>query len=375
MSASSVNEFGQNVLQQLFRSQNFTGNVAFSGVSLYVTMAILSVGLREKTAKQLADFMGNDFQKLHDEKNWKGSESADELTRLRKGIETSSTLSSVLFHGVPVHKSFEQISKDIFGLELDKIDFTDPTKAMNKMNKFVEKATKGMLKDVFKQPMEQDTLMVLINVLYFYGEWEKKFSRDLTSKKPFETGQEEVMVDMMYEKEDYQIYLDDDNNVDYIFLSFKREGLYGVVVLPRPGIQLKDILNNKSSYDLNRPFELSKERKARLELPKFNFMSELNLVQTFMDNNVSDLFTRGQADMSGMISGSGFVGSLIQVAKINVDETGTTASAATVLRIQPASLEWDVVDFFVRRPFVYHIYHSNMDLILFSAIVTNPNLE
>ena len=60
---------------------------------------------------------------------------------------------------------------------------------------------------------------------------------------------------------------------------------------------------------------------------------------------------------------------VLHKAVIDVDETGTTAAAATEIGITAYSLPRE---FTINRPFFFFIYHEDTNTLLFMGRVTDP---
>ena len=67
-----------------------------------------------------------------------------------------------------------------------------------------------------------------------------------------------------------------------------------------------------------------------LSMPKFTMETQLDLVRNLKNMGVTDLFSRGVADLSGMDGSKNlYVSDAFQRAYINVNEEGTEAAAAS----------------------------------------------
>jgi len=60
------------------------------------------------------------------------------------------------------------------------------------------------------------------------------------------------------------------------------------------------------------------------------------------------------------------------LAKIKVDEVGSTAAAATILLVSRSSRQPDPTKFNCNHPFVFLIYDEKVDTILFAGVYSDP---
>ncbi|MBC2810478.1 serpin family protein, partial [Campylobacter jejuni] len=108
-----------------------------------------------------------------------------------------------------------------------------------------------------------------------------------------------------------------------------------------------------------------------LNLPKFSIASNYRLEEDVLpEMGIKEVFTE-QADLSGITETKKLsVSQVVHKAVLDVAETGTEAAAATgvIGGIRKAILP--AVHF--NRPFLFVIYHTSAQSILFMAKVNNP---
>ena len=108
-----------------------------------------------------------------------------------------------------------------------------------------------------------------------------------------------------------------------------------------------------------------------LTLPKFDIATQLSLIPMLTALGMPDAFGSA-ADFSGIEDRGGLYVSLAQQsARIQVDEVGTTAAAATVFAIA-SSLPFASVNVVINHPFLLLIRDVTSGTILFTAQVTDP---
>jgi serpin B len=111
---------------------------------------------------------------------------------------------------------------------------------------------------------------------------------------------------------------------------------------------------------------------VELALPRFSFAASADLVPVLRDLGLTEIFEADQADLTGISpEGDLHVSGIAHQATVDVDEHGTTATAATGILVgvtsmpEPASL---VVD----RPFIVAIEQDSTGELLFLGRVTDP---
>ena len=100
--------------------------------------------------------------------------------------------------------------KDNFLAEPKKADFSESEEVRTEINNWVEEQTDSKIKDLIGDGvLGSNTKMVLVNAIYFKGEWETKFLERNTFRYQFQISNNETAdVDMMYNSGEYaHIYI------------------------------------------------------------------------------------------------------------------------------------------------------------------------
>jgi serpin B len=104
--------------------------------------------------------------------------------------------------------------------------------------------------------------------------------------------------------------------------------------------------------------------KMFVAIPKFKSSYQFNVKDKLIEMGLSSPFS-GNADFSRISPESLVINKITHKASIEVDEYGTTASAASLAFVATKSLNFDVVEFYAIVPFYYIIRDKKTGLILF----------
>eukprot|EP00494_Astrolonche_serrata_P011802 UN11899 len=116
----------------------------------------------------------------------------------------------------------------------------------------------------------------------------------------------------------------------------------------------------------------------RIVLPKFEFVSEYsdNLISMLQDAGMVKSFQGCCATFTEIIAGGNvYIGDIIHKTVIEVNEKGTTAAAATIIRFSVTSVNINPPPpklFRADHPFRFYIYDGAKNLILFQGQVVDP---
>jgi serpin B len=108
-------------------------------------------------------------------------------------------------------------------------------------------------------------------------------------------------------------------------------------------------------------------------LPRFSATSALDLAPPLIDLGLGPAF-RGGRDLDRLVAGPGdkALGQVLQRARVDVDEEGTTAAATTVASVRLVSLRHDSFQIVFDRPFTWAVEHAPTGTLLFVGRVLNP---
>ncbi|KAG6928143.1 serpin B4-like, partial [Chelydra serpentina] len=261
--------------------------------------------------------------------------------------------------------------------ELKPVDFLNAAEETRKqINLWVETFTKGKIKDFFaKHTLSEATKLVLVNAIYFKGQWKVEFKKKNTKEKPFHINKTTTKpVQMMHHKGEYKIATIEEHHSQVLELPYKGDDLSMYILLPKDytGLtQLEKELTYEKLTTWISPDHL-KEDEVEVYLPQFKIETGAKLNQYLEALGMTDVFHPEVSDLSGMAKTGGLsVSQVVHKAYIEVNEEGTEAAAATGIGISTTSLRIPV-KFVADHPFLFFIRHQKTKCILFYGRVSSP---
>ncbi|XP_074528472.1 alpha-2-antiplasmin [Halichoeres trimaculatus] len=239
-----------------------------------------------------------------------------------------------------------------------------PLVSVEEVNQWVENATNGHIPN-FLESIPHDVVLMLMNAVYFKGEWQTRFDPQATSKGVFYLdNQNSVSVDMMKSAQ-YPLRLLEDPELEAQVASFPFKGNTSfLIVMPLPGGRnMTSMLSKVNIPDLYR--RLPQEKTMQVNLPKMKLQYRKDLEEALTRMGLGSLFSG--PDLSGISDSPLKVSSVRHASTVELSEEGVEASATTVITsMRSVSL------FSVNSPFLFALIDDASLTPLFMGIVTNP---
>ncbi|XP_030350539.1 ovalbumin-like isoform X2 [Strigops habroptila] len=266
--------------------------------------------------------------------------------------------------------------KKLYRAGLEMVNFkTASDQARQLINSWVENQTNGMIQD-FLEPRSVDlnTLLVLVNAIYFKGIWKTAFKEEDTQEFPFSvTKQESRPVQMMRQNSTFKVGVVPSEKIKILELPYASGELSMLVLLPDDvsGLeQLEKKINFEKLTEWTSPSVMEK-KKVKVYLPRMKIEEKYNLTGVLKALGMTDLFSPS-ADLSGISSAKNLkISEAIHKAFMEVNEDGTemagSAGVIGVVKYFPESEE-----FRADHPFLFFIKHNPTNSILFFGRYCSP---
>ncbi|XP_010175855.1 serine protease inhibitor 2.1 [Antrostomus carolinensis] len=345
-------------------------NVFFSPISISTAFAILAVGAKSTTLSQIFEGLGFDGPtetRIHDI-----HESFHKVLAILNCTDVNITLNigNALFTaiGYEPQQIFLQNTKQFYDADFFSSNFHKPEEAKEHINKYVEQKTKGKIPELIGH-LDPNTVLVLVNYIYFKAAWEKSFDPLRTHEDDFFVNtNSSVRVNMMQRDSNYDSYYDQDLSCEVVELPYQGTAR-ALLILPDEG-KMKQVEDALSKETICKWDSRLVTRRLDLQLPKISISGSYDVRNLFEEMGITDVFS-SNADLSG-ISGSRNlqVSQAIHKALLEVDEAGTEAAGATAILVTRVLHPSLVVKF--NRPFLILISDKETSTTLFIGKIVDP---
>uniref|UniRef100_A0A674PFK0 Leukocyte elastase inhibitor n=1 Tax=Takifugu rubripes TaxID=31033 RepID=A0A674PFK0_TAKRU len=355
-----------------------TANIFYSPFSISSALAMVLLGARGNTAAQMEiDFCSSSLDDVH-------VSFSQLLNELHKENAPYALSVANRLYGEQSYQFVEDFlgsTKKHYRAELESVDFRAAAEtSRSNINSWVEKQTEGKIKDLLgSDDVTGDTRLVLVNAIYFKGNWNEQFKENATRDATFHISKNSSKpVKMMNQTSKFPFVFISEANCQVLQLPYVGKELSMLIFLPNQiedsttGLEkLEKLLTYDNFMEWTRP-ETMKEVEVQVGLPRFKMEEKCNMKNILVSMGMVDAFNEAASDFSGISPANDlFLSDVVHKAFVEVNEEGTEASAATgaVFKFRCARrTETFVAD----HPFLFFIRHNPSRNILFAGRYCSP---
>jgi serpin B len=364
-------EFAVALYRELERTE---GNIFFSPYSISTALAMTYGGARGNTAKQMANVLHfiPDNNLLHP--GFARLEAQMHAVQQRGYVELNIA-NSLWPHGnYPFLPEYLILIRKYYKVTRTTVDYMRAAdKARNTINKWVEEKTNKKIMNLIPPGILNElTRLVLVNAIYFKGNWASRFDGNRTEEADFYLlNGKTIRTPMMNQVQIFKY--GEYGKLQILELPYDGNDLSMIVFLPNKPNGLAKLDNYLTVERLETWLSVLRKRKVKVFLPKFTMTSYFRLDKTLAGMGMPDAFTTA-ADFSGMDGTRWlYIQAVLHKAFVGVDEVGTEAAAATagLLGKRGPSTTQPTV-FRADHPFFFLIRENKTGSILFMGKLLNP---
>uniref|UniRef100_A0A4X1SG94 Serpin domain-containing protein n=1 Tax=Sus scrofa TaxID=9823 RepID=A0A4X1SG94_PIG len=194
---SSNTDFAFSLYKQLALAER-RENVIFSPLSVSIALAFLSLGARGPTLIELLEGLKFNLTKTPEAEIHQGFQHLlQALSQPSNLLQLNVGNAMFVDERLKLLDKFVQDARELYFSEVFSISFKDSDAAVEFINNYVKNKTKGKIVDLFKQ-LSPDTVLVLVNCIYFKAKWKMPFNPNFTTGADFHVSKNRtVRVPMM----------------------------------------------------------------------------------------------------------------------------------------------------------------------------------
>lgn len=371
--AVASNQLGVDVWNAL-RADRGRENLALSPASITTALAMTYAGARGDTAAVMAHTMH--VEAMADVAvRAAGTLVADWNDEGRTDYELAVANRLFGAEGYVFAPAFLDLTRDAFGAELQRLDFAGDTEPSREtINDWVEVSTHDRIVDLLPSgSVDPSTQLVLVNAVYFHGQWATTFDRAATRDAPFHTPSGERSVPTMHEVGGRWAH---DGDVRLLEKAYVGGELSMLFVLPDDPSGLAAIEDRVDLAQLAAWSDAVHDApEVEVALPRFRIETGSMSLRTALVSLGMGVAFGGGADFTGMSAPGAselFVDDVVHRVFVEVNEEGTEAAAATAVIMTDEAVR-ETPTFVADHPFLFFLRDLRTGAILFTGRVVDPS--
>uniref|UniRef100_A0A8V0YCY1 Antithrombin-III n=1 Tax=Gallus gallus TaxID=9031 RepID=A0A8V0YCY1_CHICK len=295
--------------KHLADSKDNEENIFLSPLSISTAFAMTKLGACGDTLQQLMEVFQFDTisEKTSDQVHFFF---AKLNCRLYKKANKSSELISAnrLFgeKSLVFNETYQNISEIVYGAKLWPLNFKEKPELSRKIiNEWVANKTERRITEVIPEKGIDDlTVLVLVNTIYFKGHWKSQFPAPNTRLDLFHKANGETCnVPIMYQESRFRYAFIQEDKVQVLELPYKGDDITMVLVLPKAGTPLVEVERDLTSDKLQDWIDSMMEVSLTVSFPRFRVEDSFSVKEKLRKMGLEDLFSPENAKLPGIVAG------------------------------------------------------------------------
>lgn len=366
---SSDNLINSIKVTDLAAKSNPNENMMFSPISLNYALGMISEGAVDETKSLLDTYLGTEnygefaenYLKLIDRYNSGESD---------YGYTTCLEIADALWVSdeYKLKSDYEDTVSSKYDAVVRSLNFGNVSDSVNEINSWVNDKTHEMIKQIVSEDMfDADSVMCLTNTVYFEAPWSDCWNYAEGYEEDF-TNFDGSTDKLCYMYGSPSAYYENDNAIAFGYDY--SNGIQFIGILPKStgDFELSDL-------DIAGLLETSTNKyDVEAKMPRLTFDSTISLNDILAEMGLELMFT-DDAKFTEITDEFLKVSTVLQKTRIELDENGTRASAATAIMMDKCAAifedEKEVKQVILDRPFAFMIYDAFNGEALFIGKVVN----
>lgn len=253
------------------------GNLFFSPHSISSALAMTYAGARGTTALEMA-------QALHFRLPPETLHTAFALLDARlhgigqKGHVRLKVANALWPHlDYPFLEPFLALTRRYYDTQITPVDYGDAEAARAVINAWVEEKTEQKIQNLIPMGLlDALTRLVLVNAIYFKGDWASQFDQSRTDDAPFwVTPHEKVQAPLMWQQTEFRY--GEADGLQILELPYAGNDLSMILLLPAAMDGLTELEARLTAANLARWTQTSRTREVQVVLPRFKMTYSVSL--------------------------------------------------------------------------------------------------
>lgn len=406
------------LLKEISKNEDTGKNLMISPFSFSQALSMTANGAKGDTQDELTKLLGGKLRMSDLNQYYSGY-----AANLPQSDKAKLDIANAIWfidddNKIRVPQNYLQTTKDYYDADVFRSPFNQQT--TDDINGWVKEKTNGMIPEIIES-LDPSSVMMLVNALYFDAEWktpyedyqvqerlfylcegadydaayeeigpypsdanpfaggwqyEVSFGTDVAELRGSETAEpdnERVVRAKLMSSHEY-IYLENECMTGFM-RPYAGEGYSFVGLLPKADKTVQECIAGMTGESLKELFANKEECAVTAAIPKFSSDYSVDLIPVMKALGVKAAFDANLSDFTGLNElPPTWINKVLQKTRIEVDEAGTRAAAATGIGLGGGAMI-RTKDVILDHPFIYMIVDNKTELPLFIGYVMKPEWQ
>ncbi|XP_058124440.1 serine protease inhibitor 28Dc-like isoform X2 [Anopheles coustani] len=293
--------------QELMRVMGFNdGQLSFQEIHFAFGRLFQDLVANDPTLVPLVTWRVNDKCNRYDEEDdYEDEFPPANTTANTKDLEIQVGNAIFAKEGTTFDTRYNKVAEDLYKSKLQQLDFEgNEAGAVRTINSWVNKETHGRISDIISH-VSPETIMIIVNTLYFRGLWEETFQPMATKNRPFfPNGPTEASIDvpMMAKSGCMPYYFWPEENIRVLGVPYKQNVTMYILMPTNSTRSLVQALQGKiDAKMMNNLIAKMRMKSVTLLMPKMHVSNSISLKAVLEQLGAATLFQRESAELSRVL--------------------------------------------------------------------------
>jgi serpin B len=371
IAASAQNGFGLKLLTAITAADP-RRNVFVSPSSVFLALGMLELGAAGETRASVRRTLQVPPEVSESDLHNSTAALSQALRQARPGVEISIANAVWADRHISLAADYVARCRTLYQADAETLDFHSPG-AADTINAWVMGNTGGKIDNLVSERAVAASDTILTNAVYFKGKWNLPFDPDRTGQAPFHLADQSLRTVALMHRSGLRNAYRAGAGYEAAILPYEGASLVAAVILPAAGKQLEEVM---AQVDLAGLLAEGEASELDLRLPRFTLDYSVSLKPALLRMGMGIAFQFPGAEFAPMGSPLFYVGDVLHKTRLEVDEQGTVAAAATAILVpagaamRPVTVPQKVM--VVDRPFGLLICDRSSRAVLFAGVIYEP---
>ena len=184
---------------------------------------------------------------------------------------------------------FSAIAEVFYGAKTETLDFSNAKESTQRINSWVSEATFGHVKELVDEASVSQSVIMMLNAMYFKGTWRNVFLQNETVVENFYVSPNKaVKTPFMHQTDQFYFTKSEKLDAKLLRMQYRGHRFSLFIVLPNKIGGINDLVDRLESETLNEDVFYMDKSEVKVSIPKFKFNTQTHLNDVIQQVSLHD---------------------------------------------------------------------------------------